>query len=245
MSLLTKLRHSTACQLGRPYPTTTGNKAPRCSAGFWGSSRDFVSQNRGRLQAARHSPPAELRQRDGAGAADEPVPPRGPAGLPGAMSTHWSGCAPAGRRSAPCMLFHPRRPLSPPLPPPPQHGGGAEPGRGEAGKGTARPSTRAPQGTAPGGKKAPPRGTQRGAAAALRHPLCGGEWYEPLQAGRTAVERLGVVSPCGIWSWGALVAARLCQAEATFSYRCPIARFAYGERSGGHGCPAPAAACLC
>lgn len=184
MSLLTKLRHSTACQLGRPYHHRDQSTSLRCGIPGVLSGLRVTEPGpaaRRKALASCRAPSAGWGGRAN-GAADEPVPPRGPAGLPGAMSTHRSGCAPAGRRSAPCMLLHPRRPLPPPLPPPPQHGGGggAGPARGEVGRSTARPSTRAPQGTAPGGKKAPPRGTQRGSGSCgscggcggAHHPLC-------------------------------------------------------------------------
>lgn len=156
-------------------PTTTGNKAPRCSAGHWGSSRDFVwgrvtepgPAARRKALASCRAPSAGWSGRT-SGAADEPVPPRGSAGLPGAMSTHWSGCAPAGRCSAPCMLLRPCRPLPLPLPPPPQHGGGAGPGQTEERreKATRAPPHAVPYGSARGFRAAPPRGTQRGARGA-------------------------------------------------------------------------------
>lgn len=168
------IAHSIACELGRPYHHREQSTSVQCGTlgGPLGTSFGAVSQNQGRLHAARHlascrAPSAGWSGRT-SGAADEPVPPRGSAGLPGAMSTHWSGCAPAGRCSAPCMLLRPCRPLPLPLPPPPQHGGGAGPGQTEERreKATRAPPHAVPYGSARGFRAAPPRGTQRGARGA-------------------------------------------------------------------------------
>lgn len=63
------IAHSIACELGRPYHHREQSTSVQCGTlGVpLGTSFGAVSQNQGRLHAARHSPRAELRQRDGAG----------------------------------------------------------------------------------------------------------------------------------------------------------------------------------